>query len=90
MASPGKHAPQPCVVLKSWTCSLAGSPSAGLGQNCRIILEHLVTLLFFALQRHLQALSEETAPTSKARHEMGNLESKSSEQSTERMRCYIS
>lgn len=57
MASPGKHVPQPCVVLESWTCSLAGSLSVGLVQNCRIILEYLVTLLFFALQKHLQALS---------------------------------
>lgn len=57
MASAGKHTPQPCVVLESWTCSLAWSLSAGLGQNCKIILEYLVTLLFFALQRHLQALS---------------------------------
>lgn len=54
MASQGKHTPQPCVVLESWTCSLAGSLAVGLEKSCRIILEHLLTPLLFALQRHLQ------------------------------------
>lgn len=39
-ASPGKQPPQPCVVLQSQNCSLAGSLSADLGQNCGISLEN--------------------------------------------------